>query len=154
MTMDTFCQSPITTNTQRNIANVPNERRIYLDILAETIKWFKVLTLQSTIKDSAHYNSDEDDAESDAESDTLVATHTSDGRRRKVTDTDTTIINDLQNYWSTGPSQSSSRQLTRRLRMGLRQLEGLCMRTRRLPQRRLSRTRRAAARMLSEILRW
>ena len=55
LTMDTFIQSPATTNTPRNIANVPNERRISLDILAETIKVFKRLTLQSTINDSADY---------------------------------------------------------------------------------------------------
>ena len=38
VTMDTFSQSPVTTNTQGNIANVPNERQIYSEILAETIK--------------------------------------------------------------------------------------------------------------------
>ena len=39
MTMDTFFHwSPVTTNTQGEIANVTNERRISLDILAETIK--------------------------------------------------------------------------------------------------------------------
>ena len=48
--MDNFCrQSPVTTNTQGEIANVTNERRIYLDILAETIKLFNGLTIQSTI---------------------------------------------------------------------------------------------------------
>ena len=39
MTMDTlFCQSPVTTNTQRKDANVANERQIYSNIPAETIK--------------------------------------------------------------------------------------------------------------------
>ena len=62
VTMDTFIQSPATTNTPRNIANVPNERRISLDILAETIKVFKRLTLQSTINDSEYYHSDKNEA--------------------------------------------------------------------------------------------
>ena len=35
VTMDTFChQSSVTTNIQREIANVTNERQIPLDILA------------------------------------------------------------------------------------------------------------------------
>ena len=41
VTTDNFCQSLVTTNTQENIANIPNERQIYLDILAETIKYLK-----------------------------------------------------------------------------------------------------------------
>ena len=52
--MDTFYQSPVTTNTQGSIENVPNERQIYFEILAEKIKGFKGLTLQSTINDSAY----------------------------------------------------------------------------------------------------
>ena len=52
VTMDTFIQSPVTTNTQRNKTDVPNERQISLDILAEMIKGFKGLTLQSTINNS------------------------------------------------------------------------------------------------------
>ena len=40
--MDTLSQSPFTTNTQGEIANVPNEMQIYLDILAEMIKGFKL----------------------------------------------------------------------------------------------------------------
>ena len=60
--MDTFChQSPVTTNTQREIANVKNERQIPLEILAETIKGFNGLTIQSTINNSAYYDSEEDD---------------------------------------------------------------------------------------------
>ena len=62
-------------------------------MLAETLKG---LTLDSTINDSAYYNSDEDDAESDPKSDPLVATHTSDGKKRKITDTDTTNGNSPQ----------------------------------------------------------
>ena len=76
--MDTFCQSTVITNTQIMNTNVTNERQISSDILEETIKGFKGLTLQSTINDSAYYNSDEDDAESDLKSDQLVSTHTSD----------------------------------------------------------------------------
>ena len=59
-------------------------------MLAETLKG---LTLDSTINDSAYYNSDKDDAERDQKSDPLVATHTSDGKKRKVTDNDTTNVN-------------------------------------------------------------
>ena len=56
-------------------------------MLAETLKG---LTLYSTINDTAYYNSDKDDTESDQKRDPLVATHTSDGNKIKVTDTDTT----------------------------------------------------------------
>ena len=38
VTMDTFFQSPVTINTQRKDANMTNERRIALDIHAETMK--------------------------------------------------------------------------------------------------------------------
>ena len=38
MTMDTFSQSLVTTNTQGNIANVPNERRISSVILGRQDK--------------------------------------------------------------------------------------------------------------------
>ena len=57
------------------------------------IKGFKGLTLQSTINDSAYHYSEEDDTESDSNSDPKVATHTSDGKKRKVTDTETTNRN-------------------------------------------------------------
>ena len=60
-----FNQYPVTINTQRKDANVTNERRIVLNILAETIKELNGLTIQSTINDSAYYNSKEDDDESD-----------------------------------------------------------------------------------------
>ena len=46
LTMDTFCQSPAMTNTQGEIANVTNERRISSDVLAEKIKGFNGLTIQ------------------------------------------------------------------------------------------------------------
>ena len=93
MTIYTFFQYPDTTNRQRKKTNITNERRIYSDILAETIKVFKRLALQSTINDSAYYNLDEDDAESDPKSDQLLATHTSDGKKIKFTDTGTTNRN-------------------------------------------------------------
>ena len=87
--MDTFCQSPVTTNTQVDNANpiLTHERRNDSDALAETLK---VLTIESTINNSAYYNSDKNDADSDPKSDPLVDTHTSDGKKRKVTNTDTT----------------------------------------------------------------
>ena len=91
--MDTFWKSPVTTNTQRTIANVTNERRISLDIMAETIKVFKGFTVWSTINDSSNYNSEEDDAEINPKSDKLVTTHTSDGKKIKLTDTGTTNWN-------------------------------------------------------------
>ena len=88
--MDSFCdQSPATTNTQGEIVNVKNERQISSEILTETIKGFNGLTIQLTTNDSAYYNSEEDDAEINPNSDPNVATHTSDGKKRKVTDTDT-----------------------------------------------------------------
>ena len=52
-------QSPVTINTQRKYANMKNERRIASDIHAETMKEFKGFTIQSTISDSAHSNSEE-----------------------------------------------------------------------------------------------
>ena len=42
VTMYTFIQSPVTTNKIRKIVNIPNERQIYSDSLAETIKGFKI----------------------------------------------------------------------------------------------------------------
>ena len=93
VTMDTFCHSLVTTNTTRKNANIPNERRITSDILAEKLKVLKRLMLHSTINNSAYYNSDEDDAESDPKSDPLVATRTSDRKKRKFADTDTTKAN-------------------------------------------------------------
>ena len=91
--MYNFIQSPVTINAPRRIANVPNERQISLDILAETIKGFKGLTLQSTINNTAYYHSDKNDAESDPKIYQVVATHTSDRNKIKFTDTDTTNEN-------------------------------------------------------------
>ena len=67
-----------------------------MDILAETIKVFNGLIIQSTINDSAYYNSEEDDAESDPYRDSKLATHTSDGKKIKVSDTDTINRNSPQ----------------------------------------------------------
>ena len=67
-------------------------------ILEETLKGFKILRLHSTTNNSEYYNSDKDNAGSDPKSDPLVATHTSDGKKRKVTYTDTTNGNSPQNY--------------------------------------------------------
>ena len=97
LTMDTFYNySPITTNTQGEIANMKNKRQISLGVLAETIKGFNGFTIQSTINDSAYCDSEEDDTESNPNSDSKVATHTSDRKKRKVTDTDTTNRNSPQ----------------------------------------------------------
>ena len=66
LNMDTFFNhSPVTSNKQRKNANKTNERRIYSNILAETLKVFNKLTIQSTINNSAYYDSEEDDNESD-----------------------------------------------------------------------------------------
>ena len=62
VTIYTLCQSPDMTNTQGNILNVPNERRISSNIMAETIKGFKELTIQSTVNNYLYYHSKEDDA--------------------------------------------------------------------------------------------
>ena len=63
VTMDTFChQYPVTTNTQGEIENVTNEKRISSEILEETMKGFNGLTILSTINGSEYYNSEEDDA--------------------------------------------------------------------------------------------
>ena len=76
--MDNFIQSPVMTNTPRRKTEFPNERRISLDKLEETLKGFNRLTLQSTINDYADYHSDKNDAERDPKSYHVVATHTSD----------------------------------------------------------------------------
>ena len=52
-------------------------------ILAERIRGFNGLTIQSTINDSTCYNSEEDDAESNPNSDSKVTTHNSDKRKEK-----------------------------------------------------------------------
>ena len=92
--MDTLSHHfPITINTQRKNSNVKNERRISLNILEETIKRFNGLKIQSIINYSTYYDSEEDNAESDHKSNSLVDTRTSDGNERKITYTDTTNRN-------------------------------------------------------------
>ena len=93
--MDNFCQSPNTTNTQGEITNAifTSERRNNLYMLAVTLKG---LTLDSKINNSEYYVSDKDDVEGNPKSDPLLATHSSDGKKRKVTYTDTTNINSPQ----------------------------------------------------------
>ena len=80
--MDTSCHSPIMYNTKRVNANtlLTSERINNSDALAETLK---VLT----INDTGYYNSDKNDAAGDPAKDPKVATHTSDKKKRKVTDT-------------------------------------------------------------------
>ena len=83
--MDTFCQSPITTNTQGENANavLTSERLNNLDALEETLKYLK-------INDAGYYNSDKNDAEGDPKSNPKLATHTNDRKKIKVKDIDTT----------------------------------------------------------------
>ena len=56
MTMDTFCQFTVTTNTQGENANAKftSERRNTSDMLVETLKG---LAFDSIINDSAYYDS-------------------------------------------------------------------------------------------------
>ena len=94
--MDTFIRPPATINTPRETTDVANKRQISLDSLAETIKGFNRLTLDSTINDYADDHSNKNVAESDPKSDPLVDTHTSDRKKVKITDTDTTNGNSAQ----------------------------------------------------------
>ena len=116
VTMDTFIRSPVTTNIPREKTDVLNVRRILSGSLTETLRGFNILTLQSTINYSA-------DAESDPKSNQVVATHTSDREKIKVTATDTTKGNSshklLANRKSQRSSKPSYRRLTKRPRTGL-----------------------------------
>ena len=58
--MDTSFQSPITMNAQKKYANISLERQLASGVLAETIKFFKGYTIQSTINDYRYYESDEE----------------------------------------------------------------------------------------------
>ena len=58
VTIDTSFQSPVAINAQNKYTNMPYERRLASGILAKTIKEFKGCTIQSTISDSAQYDSD------------------------------------------------------------------------------------------------
>ena len=79
---DTFFHSPITTNTQGENANaiLPSERLNNSDALTETLK-------ELTINNTEYDNSDANDAGGDPTSNPKVDTHTSDRKKRKVTDT-------------------------------------------------------------------
>ena len=90
MTTDTFIHPPVTTNTTREKTDVANKRRISSESLTETLKVFNRLTLQSKINDYADDHSKKNVAERDPKSDPLVDTHTSDGKKGKITDADTT----------------------------------------------------------------
>ena len=106
MTMDTFFNHSTISLSQGEIkngtsvhytisppyedANVTNERRIASDTLKETIQKVHGLTIQPTISNSVYYDSEEHNAVSDPKSDSLLDTHTSDGKERKISDTDTT----------------------------------------------------------------
>ena len=80
--MDIFCQPPVTTNIQGENANeiLTSERINYLDALAETLKGL-------TINNAGYYHLDKNDAEGNPSSNPKVATHTSDRKKIKVTDT-------------------------------------------------------------------
>ena len=79
VTMDSFCQSPVTTNTQEENANaiLTSERLNNLDVLAETLKGL-------TISNAGYYNSDKNDAVGNPESNPKVATHNSYRKKEKL----------------------------------------------------------------------
>ena len=85
VTIDTFCRSTVTINTQRKSANFANVWQISLEILAETIKGYKRLTIKSTINNSAYYHSEEYFSKRNPKSDLLIDSHTSDEKERKNT---------------------------------------------------------------------
>ena len=55
--------------------------------------------IKLTVNDSEYYNSEKDNAENNPKIDQLVANHTSNGKKRKVTDNDTTNRNSAQRLW-------------------------------------------------------
>ena len=82
VSVDTFSKTP---NTQRENENtiLTSEKRDKSDALIETLKGL-------TINNSVYYESESvnvDDSKGDPASDPKVATHTTDGNKRKVTDT-------------------------------------------------------------------
>ena len=79
--MYTLCQTPATPNTQGVNANaiLTSERLNNSDVLAKTLKLL-------TINDAGYYESDKNDAKGNPASDPKLATLTSDGKKRKVTD--------------------------------------------------------------------
>ena len=78
VTVDTFFQSHVT--QEENVKMIlTSERRIYSEIMAETIKGL-------TINKSGYYNSEKNDAEGDPKIDPKVENHNSGRNKRKVTD--------------------------------------------------------------------
>ena len=82
VTMNNFCLTPITPNTQGDNKNaiLTSERLNNSNAQEEMLKGLK-------INDIGYYESDENDARVDPARDQKVPTHTSDGKKRKVTDT-------------------------------------------------------------------
>ena len=58
--MDTSFQSPIAINVQKKDANGSLQRQLASGVLAEKVENFKGCTIQSTISNSAHSNSEEE----------------------------------------------------------------------------------------------
>ena len=83
--MDNFCRSPVTPNTQGENENIilTSEKRNNLDALAETLKELQSMTLYIINQTQKNLN----DAKDDPARNPRVATCTSDGTKRKVTDT-------------------------------------------------------------------
>ena len=81
VTADTFIQTP---NTQRNNVNtiLTSEKLDKSDELAETLKYLTINDAEYYVSDSANAN----DTKGDLTSDLKTVTHTSDGKKRKVTD--------------------------------------------------------------------
>ena len=82
VTAETFCKMPVTPNTQGENKNaiLTSERLNNLDALAYTLKLL-------TINNAEYYESDKICAKGDLASYPKVDTHTSDWKKRKVTDT-------------------------------------------------------------------
>ena len=80
VSMDNFCRSPATTNTQgQNENTILTSKRIHnLDALTEKLKGLK-------INDTGYYNSGKNHAEGDLTSTPKVYDYASDGKKRKVT---------------------------------------------------------------------
>ena len=79
--MNNFCQTTVTPNTQGENENaiLTSERLNNLDALAGRLKGL-------TINKAGYYETGKNDAKGDPASDPKVATHTSDGKKIKVTD--------------------------------------------------------------------
>ena len=85
VTMDNFSQTPVMPNTQGENENttLTSEKKNKQDALAETLKGLKT-------NDAGYYGSDSanaNEARGNPASDQKLATHTSDGKKRKFMDT-------------------------------------------------------------------